>query len=214
MRAALLDLWDRHAAAARSGDIEAAVALRSASVRAALANRLRAESSRAFLLAETRRVVPDALAVESLRADRDGATATLHAIASWTGGALRREIAVGFVREDAAWRIGRIELGADPAQVRRSADRAREPDDRFDAGRTVSIGGRIAATADAPDHTLLMIRLLDEEHLVYLPPRAALAGLDPATIEPGAVVSVADAPHRTNPDKLRAETIRAADGHR
>ncbi|MBM3516994.1 MAG: hypothetical protein FJX56_03720 [Alphaproteobacteria bacterium] len=57
--------------------------------------------------------------------------------------------------------------------------------------------------AFADNHTLVVVRVLDEEHSVFLPARPVLneAGFNPDLLQPQVIVSVEGYPHKV--DKLK-----------
>ena len=66
------------------------------------------------------------------------------------------------------------------------------------------MGGVIRRVVFSADHTLLIVRLLDEEHCLFLPPKPELteAGLNTDFLKPWNTVETEVSPHKT--EKLKA----------
>jgi hypothetical protein len=90
------------------------------------------------------------------------------------GQTVRQTMWVDFALEKGAWTISEVILAPDPAQTKRSSDTQYDPESSYDLAQEVSLGGRIVRVAFETDHTLVVILMLDEEQLAYLPDRATL----------------------------------------
>jgi len=120
-------------------------------------------------------------------------------------GKLKRiEMQVEFAREDGAWRIGTPTFLGDPDAVKTISDVAYEPVGAYDVDRSVNIGGRVVRVALEPDHTLIVIRMLDEEQALFLPDQAFLKeqGFDVGLLKPYAMVEADGYPHKTDGQKV------------
>lgn len=120
-------------------------------------------------------------------------------------GMLKRiEMQVDFYREDGAWRIGMPMFLGDPDDVKRPDEVAWEPIENYDQDRELEMGGRIVRVALEADHTLVIVRMLDEEQALYMPDQAFLKeqGFDVGALQPYVIVEASGHPHKTNPFKV------------
>jgi hypothetical protein len=120
------------------------------------------------------------------------------------GTVMHGEITLVFEREGNAWKLADQIFGMDPADIKACKDKAVERIAVYDADRDISLGGPIRRVEFKPDHTLVVIRVLDEEDCAILPNREGLAklGIDPGALVPYAIVEMSGSPHKT--DKQRA----------
>lgn len=97
-------------------------------------------------------------------------------------------------------------LAPETAQIKRSPDTQPEPRANFDTSRQTSLGGRIMRVAFEPDHTLLVVLMLDEEQLAYLPNKAFLEsqGFNTERLRAPRLIEIEGHPHRTNKFKTLA----------
>lgn len=183
--------------AASRAEIEAELAKGSAADQADMKNMLKG-------------LTPETFVSEHLETD-GGDAASLYGVGSKVmpvgpdAGKLKRiEMQVAFAREDGAWRIGTPTFLGDPDAVKTISDVAYEPVEAYDVDRSVNIGGRVLRVALEPDHTLIVIRMLDEEQALFLPDQAFLTaqGFDVDLLKPYAIVEADGHPHKTDGQKV------------
>lgn len=90
------------------------------------------------------------------------------------------------------------------------AEEGFEPADHFASERMMSAGGKIVSVKFEKDYTLVVLRIIDEDNVVVLPPKAALekSGLHTDSLTPGKMLEVHGHPHKTNPLKILGETAK------
>jgi len=212
----LVKLFEAHNAAMRAGKIAEAVAMKTADLRGQIEAELKRAKGeeREMTLAMLRHTAPDSFEVQHFEAP-SADEAALYIVGTKVappeagadaGKTFRAEMEIGFAREKGTWKVGSILLLADPDKVKRPADFAFEPVENYDEESDVEFGGRIVRVAEADDHTLVVLRILDEENAVYLPSRRLLeeAGFDVDLLKPYVVVEASGYKHRRNPLKLWA----------
>jgi hypothetical protein len=152
---------------------------------------------------------PDSLEVVHGQLNKSGDAASVLAVitkatADAPGGRLRAGLTLRFVREAGAWRLADQMFGADPAAARSCPDERNEAAGAYDGERQVSVGGQITRVAFNPDHTLVVVRVIDEPGCLFLPPRAELAraGVTADSLVAFAVVSAEGRPHKTDSHKV------------
>ena len=212
----LLGIYHDYNRAVAAGDIEAALRLRGAEAAGQLRREIADRKRRREFLDLSRQMTPDSVEVRHGSLSGDGARASLITLARKTmppgpstpdmpppGTILRSELTLDFVKEGGVWKYDRQTFGMDPDKIAPCRDERFEPISAYDETRSLSIGGRIARVAFAPDHTLVVLRVLDEETCAFLPPRERLVarGFDPAWLAAYAVLTGEGHPHKTDPQK-------------
>jgi hypothetical protein len=217
----LQKVFDRYNQAVSAGRLKEAMALRTKDVRKDLEPAMRSPDERAQTEAMLRAMVPRAYEVLGMDAGRDERSATLDIVGSFVpddpehprrGETIRHELSLQFAKEG-SWRLGVVTWGIDLDTIRRSDDEWPEPEDSYDFTREVALTGRILRVAFEPDYTLVVVRVVDEEQLAFLPSRAGLekAEFDPAKLVPRRVIEVIGHPHGTNDLKLLATGAEVTD---
>jgi hypothetical protein len=210
----LLDLYGRYGKLVVAGKLADAARLRSAKYRAemlTLAKKPKREQ--AETLEMVRLMTPDRVAPLHANLTAAGSIATIVAIASKTwpagvklphapkpGTVTHGEVTLEFAREGRTWKLQDQIFGPDPATIKSCHDEAAETADAYDRNRNTNIGGQIRQVDFKADHTLVAIRIVDEEDCLILPPRERLAQKS-VKLVPWALIEADGAPHRT--DKQR-----------
>ena len=220
----LLALYARYNKALAAGNLKDAVALRTAGKQAEFKAELkRSPKAQSGLLAMARDMAPDS--VEPLHAtlSADGNAATIVTLGSKTvpaglkipngpkpGTVVKAEITLDFIKEGGVWKFENQTFGMDPSRVKPCQDEAVEASSAYDSGRDLSFGGPIQRVDYKPDHTLLVIRVLDEENCAILPKRGDLKarGIDPDALAPYVIVEMTGHPHRSDSQRAIVTDLR------
>src|SRR6185312_2620240 len=125
------------------------------------------------------------------------------------GTTMRSGLTLTFVKQGGAWKFDDQTFGMDPAKITPCKNDRNEPADAYDQNRTVSMGGPIARVDFQPDHTLIVVRVMDEENCAFLAARDELQkhGLDPANLVPYAIVEIEGSPHRSDKQKVLVDSL-------
>lgn len=215
LQSELAELYQRHIALVAEDKIDDALALRTKDLQAEVKADLEkgSKDDQARMMQMLKGMTPDTFAPEHVQMQGDEA-ALLYGVASKVvpvgpeAGQLKRvEMMVEFARDggkDGPWRIGMSRFLGDPDAVKRVENVAYEPIDNYDKGRDVNMGGRIVRVALEEDHTLVVVRMLDEEQALYLPDQAFLKerGFNVGLLKPYATVEAGGHPHKSNPQKV------------
>lgn len=215
LRAELSAVVERYYGALRAGDFDGWMAVSSAEMREQIATGFASEEERQAFLEWQKTATPERFEVQVLEVGADGTTATLLTVVSGKrppdeeGGEwveARNEASFDFVKEADGWKVAAVLYGFDPSAIRRSENDAFEPIEAYDTDVATSLGGRIVRTEFRDDHTLVVVRLMDEEDFVYLPSRQELQdlGFNPDLLVPNATVEVEGHPHRSDEFKVWA----------
>lgn len=207
-QAEFLRIFDAYNAAALRGDVDGMLSWRSA----AMAEEIRGElakdpEARAFLLGMSRGQAPEARQIEHIYWSEDGDSAEVHWL--WTlppmpemerEQAAQIESMTRFVREEGAWKLGDILLMYEVSRIKRPTDLGYDEAD-IDEEMEGSLGGRITRLEFKEDHTLVLVRVMDEEVAVFLPARKVLedAGVDFAAYAPWSLREFRGFRHRSDP---------------
>lgn len=215
LQAELTGVLERYYAAQRDGNFDAWMALCSEEFRAMVASGFSSDEEKQAFLEWQKKAAPTRFEVQYLEPGADDAGATLYTVADgkrppatpdgeWVDA--QSEVDVSFVKEADGWKVAMVLVGTDPATIQRSDDASFEPLEAYDTDVSTNLGGRIVRAEFNDDHTLVVVRLMDEEEFVYLPPRQELidVGFDPDLLVPHATVEVEGHPHRSNKFKVWA----------
>ncbi len=219
----LLDIFDRYNQAIAAGKVDDALKLRSADSAALMRKDLAGEKQRKEFLAFAKETIPDKLDVLRARLLADGTKASILTIASKTfkagskmpgatppGTVMRSELTLDFVKEAKGWTYDNQTFGVDPDKIKPCADEKFEPVEAYDQDKDVSIGGPLSRVAFNEDHTLLIVRVLDEESCAFLPSRAKLEkeGFNANLLERYAIVEIEGFPHKSDKQKVWVDNLR------
>lgn len=222
LRTQLLAIYDDYNRAIAAGRIDEALALRSEEARRRFRREVTNAKERREFLELSRLMVPDGLEARHATLAKDGERASILAIARKQvppgvtsphapppGTVMRVELTLDFVKEGGAWKYDRQTFGMDPDAITPCRDERFEPITAYDEGRSLSLGGPIVRVAFHPDHTLVVLRVLDEETCAFLPPRDRLVahGFDPERLAAHAILSGEGHPHKSDPRKAWIEAF-------
>lgn len=159
-------------------------------------------------------MIPQSYTVEHSEFSADGKKAELNLLAdlkSPDGKLAKSEITLSFTQVASEWKIAKIIFGVDPSQIKRSPDTAYEPEKNYNPDKDVNIGGRIIKTEYQKDYTLVVVRVLDEEYLAYLPSKKDLekTKFDLKHLQPWKIISIQGLQNLNNPLKIWALKIDA-----
>lgn len=224
----LLDIYDAYNKALLAGKVADAMKLRSAAIRAEAQKEMPTEAARQRFLAMARTMVPDSLQVVHATTSAAESKASIITIATKTmpknmkpspggpapGSTLHAEVILSFVKEGAAWKLDDQTFGMDPSTIKACRDEKFEPASAYDAGRTVSLGGPIVRVDFQSDHTLVVVRVTDEEDCAFLPDNKEgllKKGLAPDKLVPYAIVEIEGSPHKTDKQKVLVDNLTVRD---
>jgi hypothetical protein len=219
----LLDLVERYNKAIFAGKVDDAMVARSEETRTMMRQELADPKKRREFLEFAKLTIPDKFEIVHTNLTEDGSRASIVAIATKKipedakvgaedpkpGSTVRNEMTYEFLLEEGAWKYDNQTLGIDPAEIAPCQNVAFEPLSAYDDRETTSIGGPIRRVDFKSDHTLVVVRIVDEENCAFLPDRAKLEqmGFDPARLVPYAVVNIAAFPHKTDKQKFWVDEL-------
>ena len=109
-------------------------------------------------------------------------------------------------KKEKTWKIDMVVYGIPPDQIQKSADENNDPESSYDMNKETSLGGKIVRVSFEPNYTLVVIRVVDEDQLAFLPSREVLEkdGFETSSLKPGRVAEASGHPHKTNKFKTLA----------
>jgi hypothetical protein len=220
----LLGVYDGYNKALLAGKLPDAIKLRSAQTRASAQKEMPTAAARQRFLEMARTMVPDTLQVAHASINTAGDKASIITVAAKTipthakippggpapGSTLHSELTLGFVKESDGWKLDDQMFGPDPSSITACNDDKYEPETAYDTDRTVSMGGPIVRVEFRPDHTLVVIRVVDEANCVFLRDNKAgllKHGLAADRLVPYAIVEIEGSPHKTDRQKVLADRL-------
>jgi hypothetical protein len=222
----LLGVYDSYNKAIAAGKLPDALALRSADTRAKAQKEMKTARDRQEFLAMAKMMIPDTVEARHGTVSDDGDKARIITVASKTfppgkrvpggpppGTTAQSEITLSFVREADAWKLDDLMFGMDPSKIIACKNEKYEPDAAYNSNSTVTMGGPIARVDFQPDHTLVVIRVVDEENCLFLRDNKddlIKHGLNPATLVPYAIVEVEGSPHKTDKQKVLVDSLKVS----
>jgi hypothetical protein len=224
----LLDIYDGYNKALLAGKVADAMKLRSATVRAEAQKEMPTEAARQRFLAMAKTMVPDSLQVVHGTTNAAGSKANIITVATKTmpknmkqspggpapGSTQRAEVTLSFVKEGTAWKLDDQIFGMDPGTIKACKDEKFEPASAYDANRTVSLGGPIVRVDFQSDHTLIVVRVTDEQNCAFVPDNKEgllKKGLAPDKLVPYAIVEIEGSPHKTDKQKVLVDSLTVRD---
>lgn len=217
---AIFEKWNK---AVNAGRLQDGLPLRTAKFRAEVAAESKTAAKRREMMDMLRAMTPETVEVTRATLSGDGQTLTLYTIigksmpkgvtapgAPPAGTKLRNELTLEFVREGGAWKFGTQHWGMDPDKIKPCASVAFEGIDSFDSDRDMQMGGQIRRVAFEADHTMVVIRMFDEEACIFMPSKAKLSelGLNTDLLQAWALIEIDAWPHRTDKQRVWAEGLK------
>ena len=218
----LLGILDSYNNAIIAGKLDAAMALMSAQLRGQAKAHVKTDKDRREALAMARMMVPDTVSVLHTFIDSSETHARLVTVATkvipkgqaFPGGpppgtSVRNGMTVSFTKEGGAWKFDEQLFGTDPSEAAGCKSETSDPVSSYDPDRHVSAGGPIVRTDFKQDYTLVVFSVVGDANCAFLPAKSDLArrGIDPALLVPYAIVTLNGIAHRTDPQKMLAESV-------
>lgn len=204
--------YDAFNAAAKAGDVDKILSMYTAKQRKEILRGISKKEGRGFFIMMKRAEVPESYEVQHTAWDRNGKSGTLYLVAQLPAmpeierQRMRMEIMVNFIKEKGKWKIDLITPLVDLDNIKRPKDLTFNPDDA-DTEKFSYINGRIVKTEFKEGYTLVILRVMDEEHAVFLPAKEVLlkAGVLPDDLNPWNMHEFGGHPHKSDNLKFFAK---------
>ncbi len=220
---AIYQAWNKAIAAGKLND---AMALRSADRRARVAPDIKTAAQQKRVLDLLKSTLPETVEVLHATQSKDGSKISLITVIGATipagpkragmpdpGTRLQAELTLDFLREKGVWKFDNQTRGMDPSKVKPCVSSGFPGMAAFEERRNLTMGGQIRRVNFGPDHTLVVIRMFDEENCIYLPAKARLAelGFNAELLAPWAIIEINAWPHRTDKQSVWADSLGIAE---
>lgn len=115
----------------------------------------------------------------------------------------RNEMSLDLYRVGKTWKMDTPTYSGDPDKVKKPKDLERGDVSKYRDDAETNLGGRVLRVEPSDKAVAVVIRVLDEENVVFLPPaaEAEAAGFHLADYTPGQIVEFTARPHKK--DKLK-----------
>lgn len=196
----LSTIFDAFNAAAKTGDTKKMLSYFTAEQHKDMGEKIKKKQERDMFVAFGRAQIPESYEIQHVQwAKDDSATlyllAQLPAMKELERPRTRMEMAVYFKNEK-GWKIDYVSALANADDIKRTKDMSYDPQNT-DRDKSGEVAGRIVRTDFKADHTLVLVRVMDEEHAVFIPAKEVLLkeGMDLADLEPWKLYVFTGNPH-------------------
>ncbi len=212
--AELTRIYDQQNAAMASGDMERILLFRTAKTKTEIKAYLKTPQDRKELLEMSKAMVPISYTID--QQDISDKKATLYLTGTFhsmepkkKGKEIRQEMLIFYTKEGGQWKIDNLIFAGDPDKVKRSPNDRLEPESHFRLDASTHVGGRLVQVKFEKDHTLLAIRVLDEEILLFFPAKELLekSGFHTNKLVPGQLIEATGCPHKSNSRKILGRNL-------
>jgi hypothetical protein len=200
-------IFDAYNTAAKAGDVDKMLSLRTAESQKEIRQQIAKKEDRNLFLLLGRAQIPESYQIEHVSMGKDGKKATVYVVGQFAAMAeikrprMRLEESISFKKEN-GWKIDLTRPLFDPDKIKRPKDLTWDPKDT-NMNASGVVAGRIVKTEFKPDYTLVLVRMMDEENAVFLPAKGVLekAGVPLTDLEPWKRQEFKGHPHKS--DKLK-----------
>ena len=107
-------------------------------------------------------------------------------------------------KEGQAWKLADQTLWSRPRPIKACHDEPAENETAYNTNANSNVGGQIRRVEFKPDHTLVVIRVVDEENCLILPPRDWLVqhNSPPDKFVAWAMIEIDGSPHRSDKQRV------------
>ncbi len=218
----LLGLFDAYNKAIAAEKLDVAMGMMSNALRDNIKTETKTAKGRKDTMAMMRMMTPDSVSVVHTFIDSGETEARLVTVATKTmpkgpkipdapppGTVMRSGLTLNFVKEAGAWKFDQQMFGQDPTVVTGCKNEVADPPEAYKPNSSVSSGGPVVRVDFKPDYTLVVYSVVGDANCAFLPSKADLAkkGVDPAQLVPYAIVTMDGIAHRTDPQKMLAESV-------
>ncbi len=202
----LTDVYDAYNGFGKAGDVEKMLSLRTAGMVAEIRPQIEKNEDRDYFVIIGKGQATESYEVQHVEWTPDGEGARLYVLLHLPPmKEIQRkkkadmEASITFRKENGAWKLENVMPLADPSQIKRPKDLSYDQKDA-NTDRNGSIAGRIVKLEFRPDHTLIIVRVMDEEIAVFLPPKATLesANVNFDDLAPWKMREFTGFPHKTD----------------
>jgi hypothetical protein len=177
----LTKIYDAYNIAAKGGDVDGMLAMRTAAAEKEVRGQIQKPENRDYFVMINRAQAPESYDVEHVEWSKKKDAADLYLMCQLPEmREIKRkrtsiEVLVTLKKEGGKWKLDHFMPLGEPSQIKRPKDLSYNKADANQDVTSASVAGRIVSITFEPDHTLIMVRVMDEEVAVFLPSKDVLA---------------------------------------
>lgn len=207
----VIKVYDAYLAAVRSGNADRILGYYSAQQQKDIGKSITKKDQREDFIMMARFILPESYEVKHSVWSRDGKKANIYieaqlpALPEFKRGRASMEAMLRFVREKSGWKLDIITPLADLGKIKRPKDLSYNKDEA-NLEQKMNIGGRIVFSEYKDNYTIVMLRVMETEVAVFLPPRKVLleAGASLDELKPWRMYEFDGNPHKSDDLKFFA----------
>jgi len=204
----LRNVFDTYNKYAQADNMKKMLSMLTSAMKEEITSQIKNREDRDYFVLVSKGQVPSSYEVQHITLSKDGNRADMYmlmhlpAMKEIDRKKTDMEAMVSFEKEKGTWKMEGITPLGDPSQIKRPKDLTYNKNDADD-GQYGSVAGRIVKLEFKSNHTLIILRVIDEEIAVFLPPKKTLEGADVNLddLAPWKMREFTGFPHKT--DKLR-----------
>jgi hypothetical protein len=208
LSADLKNVFDKYNSAMKEGDFNKILFYCTNDLKKEILSQVTTKKDQDDLILNGKIQIPESYEIQHVASDKDSLKVTVYVIMQFSAmqeigrDRSRIECEIHYKKESDIWKIESVWFLNDPDKIIHPKDYTYNLGDAA-MDKDGNIGGRIVRTEFLPDYTLVILRVLDEENAVFLPPQKDLVknGISIKDLYPWNIYEFTGHPHIT--DKLK-----------
>ena len=175
----VIKVYDAYIAAVKTGKADKILVYYSAQQQKDIRKSITKKDQREDFVMMARLMLPESYEVKHAVWSKDGKKANIYieaqlpALSEVNRGRIGMEAMLRFIKEKSGWKLNVITPLADLGKIRRPNDLSYNKDEA-NRERKMNIGGRIVFSEYKDDYTIIMLRVMETDVAVFLPPQKVL----------------------------------------
>jgi hypothetical protein len=208
LSADLRNVFDKYNAATKEGDFNKILFYCTNDLQKEILSQVKTKKDQDDFILNGRIQIPESYEIQHISSEKDSQKVSVYVIMQFSAmqeigrERSRIECEIHYKKERDQWKLESVWFLTDPDKINRPKDYKYNPEDAA-LDKEGNIGGRIVRTDFLSDYTIVILRVLDEENAVFLPPKGDLIkyGISINDLNPWNIYEFTGHPHKT--DKLK-----------
>ena len=204
----LKNVFDGYNAAMKQGDYNKMLSFCSSELQKEILDQVKTKKDQDDLMLNGQMQIPESYEIQHITSEKDSSKTTVYTIMQFSAMKeigrenSRIESEIHYKKEKDQWKLESVWFLNDPNKIKHPKDYTYNMGDA-ELEKDGNIGGRIVRTDFMSDYTMVILRVLDEEDIVFLPPKEDLInyGIFINDLQPWNIYEFTGHPHKT--DKLK-----------